>query len=148
MDSTRRQARTAGALYLLLAITAPLGLVVVGASYLSVFDKAQLDALTYLFLHLHGQGIMVVAIFWGLWLFPFGMLVIRSGFIPRALGVVLFVAGVPYVVSSFTSLLLPGYAQLVSRFATPLQFGELAIIVWLWIWGARVPPSVKAARVS
>jgi hypothetical protein len=53
-----------------------------GADFLSVFEKPQLDALAYLFLRLHGQGITVASIFWGLWLFPFGMLVIRSGFIP------------------------------------------------------------------
>jgi len=44
-----------------------------GADFLSVFEKPQLDALAYLFLRLHGQGITVASIFWGLWLFPFGM---------------------------------------------------------------------------
>jgi hypothetical protein len=53
-----------------------------GAGFLSVFDKSQLDALAFLFIRLHGQGIDIASIFWGLWLFPFGMLVIRSGFIP------------------------------------------------------------------
>src|SRR5262245_12340536 len=54
--------------------------------FLSVFDKSHLDALGYLFLRLHTKGILVAAIFWGLWLFPFGLLVIRSGFIPKILG--------------------------------------------------------------
>src|ERR1035438_1248394 len=52
-----------------------------GPKYLSVFNKDQLDALAYLFFRLHGQAIIVAGIFWGLWLFPFGALVIRSGFI-------------------------------------------------------------------
>ncbi len=78
-----------------------------GVNFLSVFEKGQLDALAYLFLRLHGQGFVVAAIFWGLWLFPFGILVIRSGFIPRVLGVLLFIAGSGYLASSFTSLLLP-----------------------------------------
>jgi hypothetical protein len=57
-----------------------------GADFLSVFAKPQLDAMAYLFLRLHSHGITVASIFWGLWLFPFGMLVIRSGFIPRVFG--------------------------------------------------------------
>src|SRR5574341_386512 len=56
------------------------------ANYLSVFDRSQLDALTYFFMRLHGQGLVLASIFWGLWLFPFGTLVIRSGFIPKVLG--------------------------------------------------------------
>lgn len=53
-----------------------------GADFLSVFEKPQLDALAYLFLRLHDQGITVASVFWGLWLLPFALLVIRSGFIP------------------------------------------------------------------
>src|SRR5205814_9454084 len=55
-------------------------ILVSGADFLSVFEKRQLDALAYLFLRLHIQGFVVAAIFWGLWLFPFALLVIRSGF--------------------------------------------------------------------
>ena len=117
-----------------------------GADFLSVFEKPQLDALAYLFLRLHGRGLTVVSIFWGLWLFPFGMLVIRSRFIPRVLGVLLMIAGAGYLASSFATLALPGYASLVSQVAFPLYFGELPIIFWLLIWGARPQPA--AARTS
>jgi Domain of unknown function (DUF4386) len=110
-----------------------------GADFLTVFPRPQLDALAYLFLRLHSQGITVVSIFWGLWLFPFGMLVIRSGFIPRALGFLLMVAGVGYVVSSFVSIGLPEYGPLVSQALSPLMVGELPIIFWLLIWGAKGP---------
>lgn len=57
-------------------------ILVSGADFLSVFDKPELDALALLSLRLHGQGIIIASIFWGLWLFPFGILVIRSRFIP------------------------------------------------------------------
>ena len=112
-----------------------------GANFLSVFSKPQLDALAYLFLRLHGRGIEVAAIFWGLWLFPFGMLVIRSRFIPRVLGVLLMIAGVAYLASSLTSLVLPRYEHVVGQFAMILELGELPIIFWLLIWGARAKPS-------
>jgi hypothetical protein len=120
-----------------------------GADFLAVFEKSQLDALAYLFVQLHGQGITVAAIFWGLWLFPFGMLVIRSGFIPRVLGVLLVIAGVAYLASSFATLVLPRYAPLVSQIALPLEVAELPIILWLLIWGAKTRPTdVPAVQKS
>lgn len=117
-----------------------------GADFLSVFEKPQLDALAYLFLRLHSHGIIVASVFWGLWLFPFGMLVNRSGFIPRVFGVLLMIAGVGYLASSFTALVLPRYEPTVSRIAFPLQVAELPIVFWLLIWGARPrPPEVSSA---
>jgi len=108
-----------------------------GAGYLSVFGKGQLDALVLLFLRLHGNGLFVAEIFWGLWLFPFGTLVIRSGFIPRALGVLLMIAGFGYVASAVTALLLPQYSHGVGQVAMMLQVGEVPIVFWLLIWGAK-----------
>ncbi len=110
-----------------------------GADYLDVMDRVQLDSLAYLFLHLHDAGITVVSVFWGLWLFPFGLLVIRSGFIPRPLGVLLIVAGSAYLVSSFVTLVAPYWEVAVARVATPLELAEVPIIFWLLIWGARAP---------
>ena len=60
-----------------------------GADFLSLFDKPQRDALAMLFLNLHRGGIHVAEVFWGLWLFPLGMLVYRLGFLARILGVLL-----------------------------------------------------------
>ena len=111
-----------------------------GADFLSVFETRQLDALAYVFVRLHGQGFVVAQIFWGLWLFPFGILVIRSGFIPRVLGYLLFIAGFGNVASSFTSLLPLPYAPVVDWFASVLIAAELPIIFWLLIWGAQDQP--------
>lgn len=101
----------------------------------------QRDALAYPFLSLHGHGFTVAQIFWGLWLFPFGVLVIRSGFIPRFLGVLLIIAGVGNLASAVTALVLPQYVDRVSPFAMALGFGELPIIFWLLIWGAKPQPA-------
>ena len=60
-----------------------------GADYLAFLEKSQRDALGMMFLALHHQGIGVVGILWGLWLYPFGVLAMRSGFVPRLLGVLL-----------------------------------------------------------
>jgi len=116
-----------------------------GADFLSTFDRGQLDALAYLFLRLHGRGIVVTSVFWGLWLFPFGLLAIRSGFIPRVFGVLLLIAGASYVLSSFTTLVVPRYLPVVDPITGVLAFAEVPIIFWLAIWGARVKPALAPA---
>jgi hypothetical protein len=110
-----------------------------GGGFLGVFDKRQLDALGMLFLGLHSQGLWVNEIFWGLWLLPFGVLVMRSGFLPRILGVLLIVNCFAYLAASLTSLLSPGYASAVSGAVLPALMGELWVMLWLLIKGAKLP---------
>jgi hypothetical protein len=111
-----------------------------GADFLSNFEKPQRDSLAMLFLNLHSYGFDIAAIFWGLWLFPLGLLVYRSGFIPRLLGVLLMLNGFTFPVNSFTSLLLPQYENIVSRWMKPLSFAELLFMFWLLIMGAKPKP--------
>ena len=108
-----------------------------GRGYLSALTAPQRDALAYQFLHLHGQGLMVAEVFWGLWLFPFGVCVIRSGFIPRFLGYLLILAAFGYLASSLSELVIPDYSDAVDRVAKILTALETPIIFWLLIWGAR-----------
>jgi len=116
------------------------------ADLLTVFDKPQRDALVTLLLNFDAQGVPVSEMFWGLWLLPLGLLVVRSGFLPRFLGFWLFVNGLAYVAISATRLLLPQHAKVVTAFATPILFGEVALMLWLLIVGARVrPPADHAA---
>jgi len=110
-----------------------------GADFLSVFDKAQRDALGMLFIRLHSHGNFTNELFWGLWLFPFGLLVFRSGFLPRFLGVWLMINCFGYLALSVTALLFPPYYDRAFRIATPVLLGEVAIILWLLIKGAKVP---------
>ena len=111
-----------------------------GRDYLSVFNKQQLDAMAMLFLRRYSQGIIVNQIFWGLWLFPFGLLVMRSGFLPRILGILLIINSFAYPIVSLTSLLAPEYASAVDRYAFIPEMGELWIMLWLLIKGAKVQP--------
>jgi hypothetical protein len=124
-----------------------------GDEYLRVFDPGQLDAVVLACLNLRGYGTKAVMAFWGLWLLPFGMLVVRSRFIPRILGVLLIVGCFGYLAASATSLLLPAYARAVNPL-TSLAFGEVLIILWLVIRGAsdrgaghdRTPDTISSAR--
>lgn len=108
-----------------------------GTGFLASFDKPQRDALAMLFVNLHSYGFDVIQIFWGLWLFPLGLLAYRSGFIPRIFGVLLMANCVTFPVNSFMSLLLPQYERTVSRWMMPLGFGELAFMFWLLIMGTK-----------
>jgi hypothetical protein len=119
-----------------------------GGEFLTVLDKAQLDALGMLFVRLHGQGNMIAEIFWGLWLFPFGLLVFRSGFLPRFIGVWLMINCFGYLVLSMTALFFPAYTDTVFLFLQPVLFGELAIMLWLLIKGAKVVAIPTATSVS
>ena len=120
----------------LLTKIAPL-ILLSGADYLSVFSRPQIDALVLGALSLNSEGNTVAAVFWGLWLLPFGILVIRSDHFPRVLGVLLLVAGAAYLTTSITSIILPAYGEAVSQAATPLLLGEFPIIFWLLIKGAK-----------
>ena len=111
-----------------------------GADFLSVFEKPQRDALAVLFLRLHHQEVVAAEILWGLWLFPLAMLVYRSRFLPRFLGVWLILNGFAYLTMSFTGLLLPQYEDVVSNIAFPALLGEMAFMLWLLIMGAKVQP--------
>ncbi len=114
-----------------------------GASFLGAFDPQQLDAFVLLFLRLHEYGVILAGIFWGLWLFPFGILAMRSGFIPWLIGLFMFLAGVPYVVSAFTSFTAPQF-NFIANWLDPLMAGEVPMLIWLLVWGAKERPARQA----
>ena len=109
-----------------------------GAEFLNVFDKAQLNGLGYFFVRLHSQGITIDEIFWGVWLFPFGLLVFRSGFLPRWIGVWLMINCFGYVVLSVIGFFFPDYTDKAFLYLQPVLFGEMAIMLYLLIRGANV----------
>jgi hypothetical protein len=109
-----------------------------GAGYWSVFEKAQLDALALGLLNLRSQAIGGLSLYWGLWLVPLAILTYRSGFLPRLLGVFLIVAACAYVISAVTFFLFPAAYPVVFNLGIPLYaLGELGIVNWLLIKGAR-----------
>jgi hypothetical protein len=116
-----------------------------GADFLSLFEQPQRDALAMLFLNVHGYGFDVAGIFWGLWLFPLGLLVYRSGFLPRILGVALMANCFAFLISSLTSLVLPHYEAIVHGWMRPFHFGEQAFMLWLLIMGAKPKPLASPA---
>jgi len=83
--------------------------------------------------------------FCGLWLLPFGLLVYRSRFLPRFLGVWLMIACFAWFALSVSGILLPAYEDKVSAIGQPFTLGEVATMLWLVIMGAK-EQRVAAAR--
>ena len=109
-----------------------------GGEFLDVIDKTQRDALGMLFVRLHSNGEFISEIFWGVWLFPFGLLVYRSGFLPRLLGVWLIVACFAWIALSITALFFPSHYGAAFTWLQPAFFAEMAIMLWLLIRGANL----------
>lgn len=120
-----------------------------GADFLNVFDKAQRDALVLLILRQHSHLVTAAEILWGLWLAPLGMLVYRSRFLPRFLGVWLLFNALAYVLISLIGELAPQYSDTAFLFAQPALLAELALTLWLVIRGSGPKPGARhAAEVS
>jgi Domain of unknown function (DUF4386) len=117
------------------------------ADYLKVFTPVQLHALISLFLNLYDDGTKIAGIFWGLWLFPYGFLVFKSGFLPRILGVLLMIGCFSYVIQSFVGFLSPNLVVYTALLAALTSSGELLVPLWLLIKGVNVEQWEKRALV-
>ena len=109
-----------------------------GGEFLAVFDKPQRDALAMFFLRLYSYGQFIAEMFWGLWLFPLGLLIYRSGFIPRVIGVWLMINCCGWLVLSITALFFRQNYNALFGYMQPVLFGEMALMLYLLIRGANV----------
>lgn len=110
-----------------------------GAEYLDAFSAEQINAQVMMSLRSYNNGISVVQIFWGLWLFPFGYLAFRSGYIPKILGVSLMLGCFGYLIKYFGWMLFPE-VKIPGFVSYPSSFGEIGTCLWLLIMGVREKP--------
>ena len=108
-----------------------------GADFLSVFSQPQQDALTVLLLRMGHHQYTAAGVLWGVWLFPLALLVYRSRFLPRWLGIWLFIDGLANVNLSLIGVLFPQWQGKVFLYSQPALFGELGLLLWLLIKGAE-----------
>jgi hypothetical protein len=92
---------------------------------------------------LHAQGIAVAQVFWGLWLFPLGYLIFKSGFLPRILGIVVIVGGTGLLIDSAVFFLFPDSGVGVSQVT---GLAEIPLGLWLLIKGVNVEQWEKRAH--
>jgi hypothetical protein len=120
-------------------------LVLRGNEFAGTLTQPQREAVAMLFLRLHGQGHAVNEMFWGLWLLPFGLLIVRAYFIPRLLGIWLLLDGFAWIGLSIVALLAPSYNDVAFKAAQPAVFAELAVMLWLITIGVRAPATKRHA---
>lgn len=118
-------------------------LMIVKGEILKTLDISQSQELAFLFIKINDYIVSALVLFWGLWLFPLGILTYRSWFLPRFLGVWLIIDGFALVVLSFVGLLLPQFKDLAFKIAFPAMLGEVAFMLWLLIKGAKNSIPVK-----
>jgi len=109
------------------------------------FDAHTREAIGMLLIRMRGHATGINQVFWGLWLLPFGWLVMRSNFLPRWLGYWLMLDGVAWMVLSVTWFLAPAYTNALFRYFQPVFMAELVIMLWLLIVGARERPLAATA---
>jgi hypothetical protein len=110
-----------------------------GGPYASALPAAQLQALAYLAGDLAGVGYSIHTVFFGLDILCFAYLALQSTFVPRAIGVLLAIDGLAYLVYSFANLVAPGLAAgLVPWILLPALIGEGSLCLWLLVVGVNV----------
>lgn len=121
----------------MLAILKLSALLILKSEVYTSFDRGQIENIALMLFRIGDYGGNMEQVFWGLWLLPFGLLVYRSGFIPKLLGILLIANGIAYMALSVIFLLLPKYLSISSTVAFPFMLGELWIILWLAIKGIK-----------
>jgi hypothetical protein len=112
-------------------------LMIAKGELLNLIDPAQRQVFIILFLNINNHITLVSAIFWGLWLLPFGLLVYKSWFIPRIFGILIILGGAGYFIESITSLLFPSYKAFTQYTFLLYSAGEISIILWFLIKGVK-----------
>ena len=108
-----------------------------GTDFLKVLGVDQLYAQMMFFLNMNEQGVLIATIFWGLWLFPLGYLIYKSGYFPRILGVLVMMGGFGYLLDSFTHFILPD--AIPQPVIILLTMGEILFMFWILFKGAKIP---------
>lgn len=110
-----------------------------GENYLQPFSIGQLQSQVMFYLQQYENGNVVVQLFWGLWLLPFGYLVYRSGILPKLLGILLMLGCLGYLINCFGNILFPAYSSLgISSYVRlPASIGEIGACLWLLLFGAK-----------
>ena len=106
--------------------------------YLKAFSPEQLHALSYLAVKAHGYGFGIGLIFFGFACLVRGYLIVRSGFLPKFLGIFILIAGLSYLTNSFALLLAPSFAASIQPgILVPAFVGELSLCLWLIVKGVN-----------
>jgi hypothetical protein len=115
----------------------------------AAFSAEQLADWSYLAIQLHGYGFGIGLIFFALACLLRGYLIIKSGFFPAFIGVMLALAGVCYLINSLALLLAPALASLLFPWILmPVLVGELTLSLWMIIKGVNMQKWVQSSQIA
>lgn len=114
----------------------------------AAFPRPQVEALALTLFGIRSMELHANEAFWGFWLIPFGVLVIKSRYIPRIIGVLLLIASVGYIIMSFAYIAVPSLLDVANKVGGVLIQGELTVILWLVIMGAKEPPAARTGYLG
>lgn len=103
------------------------------------FSAEKTQSQVMLCLEQYHNGVRIVHIFSGLWLFPFGYLVFKSGFLPRILGILLILGCFGYLINFAGNTLMLNYSKsgIAPFISLPASIGEIGTCLWLLIIGVK-----------
>ncbi|MBK8847676.1 MAG: DUF4386 domain-containing protein [Bacteroidetes bacterium] len=105
-------------------------------TYLNTFQPNQLATLSLLSLNIQAQGYGIGLVFFGFYCILIGYVIFRTNAIPKLIGIAYAMAGLCYLINSFTMFLSKGFANpLFIYLAIPIFIGELCLCLWLLIKG-------------
>ncbi len=123
-----------------------------GNAYLGVFQPDQLQAMASMFLKVHRSGYLISQVFFGFHCFFLGYLLFKSGYFPKALGILLIAASFGYLTESFAYFLLPNYEAVETIIswvsAVPAFLAELSLTYWLLFKGTDIEKRYNLVPVS
>ncbi|OYU56235.1 MAG: hypothetical protein CFE25_03050 [Chitinophagaceae bacterium BSSC1] len=112
------------------------------ADKLQAFSLPQLQEMAFLSIQAHDYGFGNGLIFFGFACIIDAYLIIQSGFLPKFLGWFIGLAGICYLINSFTLLLAPSFSPQVFPVVMPIIFlSELSLCLWLLIKGVKMEKS-------
>ena len=107
------------------------------AEYFKAIANSELNFKVMFHIELFNGGILIAQIFWGLWLYPFGILIYKSRFLPKFIGIWLILGCFGYLISSTAAFLFPNHQELVEPFTMIMSFGEIVFIFWVLLRGVK-----------
>jgi hypothetical protein len=114
--------------------------VATGALNLGAGSSSGSSGLALLLVDAQHNGLLIASIFMGLWLVPLGYLAYKSGWFPKALGVVLIVGGACYIVDLAAAFVIPDLGKAIHGYITiPSIIAEISLLVYLLAIGVRIP---------
>ena len=105
-------------------------------TYVNTLQPNQLATLALLSLNMQAQGYGIGLVFFGCYCILIGYVIFKTNAIPKIIGVFYAIAGLCYLINSFTMFLSKGFANpMFVYLAIPIFIGELSLCLWLLLKG-------------